>query len=283
MTKRLGSRMQRFVQAQNETLDIEPIDVWLLGLPQALEGYRMAVVADPHMDQLRPYHDRILEAVYMAHPGCILLAGDSIDEYTKDVAALSPFFMRLARIAPTVAVLGNNDCDIPRTAHLRSMYEACGVTLLENETRMLRAGDTHIRITGLCDPRAIQLKVNKNHAESENEHLPMRQALPPERGESDSIRIPSILLLHRPHLAEQYASLSPSLIVAGHAHGGQFRLGPIGGVYSPGQGIFPRLTSGLYPIGGTQLLVSRGLGNHGFPLRLWNRPHIPVAVLRGRA
>ena len=48
--------------------------------------------------------------------------------------------------------------------------------------------------------------------------------------------------------------------MAGHAHGGQWRF--FGrGIYAPGQGLFPKYTSGLYREGGEILAVSRGMTN----------------------
>ena len=49
-----------------------------------------------------------------------------------------------------------------------------------------------------------------------------------------------------------------ALTVAGHCHGGQVRIGRQG-LYAPGQGVLPRLTSGLYF--DDRLLVSRGVTN----------------------
>lgn len=270
--------LREFVRRENETLDVDRIDIPLPGLPEALDGYRMAVVTDLHMPRFMPYHETILHSIALERPGCILLVGDSIDENTHSVFALEPFFTTLASIAPVIAVLGNNDCDKDHTPQLRTMYHNAGVTLLENETRTLQANGSFIRITGLQDPMAYKRGVFVDRAPDGAKHIPISDALAPEMRESS--RIPSVLLIHQPQLAKEYAKLHPSLIVSGHAHGGQFRLPGIGGLFSPGQGPLPRLTSGLYPLGETNLLVSRGLGNHDFYIRLGNRPHLPVAVLR---
>lgn len=65
--------------------------------------------------------------------------------------------------------------------------------------------------------------------------------------------------------------------LSGHAHGGQFILPFLGGIYSPGQGLFPKYYRGMYEENGKKLIVSRGLGNSRFPLRLFNRPEIIAA------
>ena len=62
---------------------------------------------------------------------------------------------------------------------------------------------------------------------------------------------------------------------SGHAHGGQFILPFIGGLFAPGQGILPKYYRGVYGEK-SKLIVSRGLGNSGFPLRLFNRPDLVV-------
>ena len=84
---------------------------------------------------------------------------------------------------------------------------------------------------------------------------------------------------------QTYACDGVDLIFAGHAHGGQIRLPFTEGLFAPGQGVLPKLTSGVHsakdlPAAGsseTVMVISRGLGNSTFPFRLFNRPEI-VAV-----
>lgn len=257
--------------------------MFLPALPPALNGYRVAVVADLHITRQRPFHAAILTAVRNARPDLILIAGDSVDSGTTLVPMLTPFFETLARMAPAVAVLGNNDCLPAHVDAVRDVYARAGVTLLEDETRLLDARGYPMQITGLIDPYAAKVGIEPIHrqrAVTPERYVPLAGVLPPRAEEKEDTLVPSILLLHQPQLAPAYAELRPSLIVAGHAHGGQFRLPHGGGLFAPGQGFFPRYTNGLYPIGSAQLLVSRGLGNHDIPLRLGNRPHLPIAVFR---
>ena len=86
-----------------------------------------------------------------------------------------------------------------------------------------------------------------------------------------------ILLSHHPEYYPKYiAALDVDLTLSGHAHGGQWRA--FGrGVFAPGQGLFPKYTSGVHD---GRLIVGRGLGNpHPVP-RIFNRPELIVLRLQ---
>lgn len=87
-----------------------------------------------------------------------------------------------------------------------------------------------------------------------------------------------LLLCHHPEYYDRYvAPHSIDLTVAGHAHGGQWRL--LGhGLYAPGQGLFPRYTSGFYEQ--DRLLVSRGLGGRFRVPRIGNPRHFLCLTIR---
>ena len=91
----------------------------------------------------------------------------------------------------------------------------------------------------------------------------------------------NILLAHKPHYAKYYRQAGVDLVFTGHAHGGQWRLPLLGGLYAPGQGPLPQYTAGMYELGGTVMCVSRGLGNSSFPLRIGNKPELVTVTLRG--
>ena len=90
----------------------------------------------------------------------------------------------------------------------------------------------------------------------------------------------SILLAHEPQFIEEYAAANYDFIFSGHAHGGQIRLPLLGGLFSPGQGVLPKFTSGVHCAGNGMMIISRGLGNSSFPIRLFNRPEIVLAEIR---
>ena len=62
---------------------------------------------------------------------------------------------------------------------------------------------------------------------------------------------------------------------------GQWRIpGILNGVYAPNQEIPPRYAGGEYRLGGTTMIVSRGLTRHAYGIpRLFNRPELVVIDL----
>ena len=80
-----------------------------------------------------------------------------------------------------------------------------------------------------------------------------------------------ILLCHHPEYYPLYLkNRQIELVLSGHAHGGQIRI--MGkGLYAPGQGLFPKLTSGIVD---QRLVISRGLANNTLIPRLWNPEEI---------
>ncbi|MDE6613711.1 MAG: hypothetical protein K2K28_04075 [Clostridia bacterium] len=87
-------------------------------------------------------------------------------------------------------------------------------------------------------------------------------------------------MAHEPQYFENYVKAGFPLTLCGHAHGGQWRIPFTGrGLYAPKQGRFPKYTQGLHEKEGRKMIISRGLGNSEFPLRLFNRPEIVVIDL----
>ena len=65
-------------------------------------------------------------------------------------------------------------------------------------------------------------------------------------------------------------------MVSGHAHGGQWRI--FGrGVFAPGQGLFPKYTSGIHD---GRLVISRGLKKSGTIPRIFNSPELVIIDIK---
>lgn len=81
----------------------------------------------------------------------------------------------------------------------------------------------------------------------------------------------NILLAHNPDYFPQYAKWGAGLVLSGHVHGGMVRVPFVGkGVASPNIRFFPKYDGGRFDEEGSTMLVSRGLGMHTIPVRLFN-------------
>ncbi len=81
----------------------------------------------------------------------------------------------------------------------------------------------------------------------------------------------NILLAHNPDFFPRYAAWGADLVLSGHVHGGVARVPFWGkGIISPGYRLFPRYDGGIFREGKSVMVLSRGLGMHTIPVRLFN-------------
>ena len=69
------------------------------------------------------------------------------------------------------------------------------------------------------------------------------------------------------------------MVVSGHVHGGIMRLPVLGGVLSPNMTLFPKYDGGRFDVGRSAMILSRGLGTHTIPLRIFNPGELVVLKL----
>jgi uncharacterized protein len=79
-----------------------------------------------------------------------------------------------------------------------------------------------------------------------------------------------ILIAHNPVYFKEYQKWGADLSISGHVHGGTIRLFNKLAFISPSFHLFPKYHGGLYEDNGCKMLVSRGLGMHTIPIRIFN-------------
>ena len=91
----------------------------------------------------------------------------------------------------------------------------------------------------------------------------------------------TVLISHRPERFGTYVSAGFDLTLAGHAHGGQWRIpGLINGLFAPNQGLFPKYAGGYYERNGKVMIVGRGLARESTPVpRFYNPPELVIVDL----
>ena len=219
----------------------------------------------------------LLRALREAAPDLICITGDFLDSRRTDLDFALELAGQLAEIAPAVYVTGNHEARLKDLSALEAGLAARGVRVLRDGWTPLARGGEEIALLGLDDP-GFAAGEGWTLSEGLDQTQARLSALLAQAGDRFSL-----VLSHRPELLPAYAEAGADLVLSGHAHGGQVRLPGIGGLFAPGQGILPRLTSGVHARGETRLVVSRGLGNSAFPWRVFNPPEIVTVTLRAGA
>ena len=235
----------------------------------------IALVSDLHERPFGP----VLASLERRRPDLICVAGDFLYGYPVegaklDASGMLPFFEACAELAPCFVSLGNHEWvllpeDIERIS-------GTGVHVLDNAfvscdtagMRLVLGGQSSARYNACqrlykagYNVWSLDLYDRTAKATPVTDWLDAYCAAPGYR----------ILLCHHPEYYPRYLrSLDIPLILSGHAHGGQVRI--FGqGLFSPGQGLFPKLTSGVTD---GRLIISRGLANRQKVPRLFNPTEI---------
>lgn len=235
-------------------------------LPPAFDGLRIVELADLHGRVFGRGSRRLLAAVRRAEPDLICIDGDLFDEHT-DLAMLPPLLRGLCAIAPVYYVTGNHEWRVPGLRGILAQMRTRGVTVLQDDWRVLRRGEDALIVAGTDDPCGPAER--KTPAE-------LIADIRAEAGEAAFL----LLLAHRNDQLPQWSALGVQAVLAGHCHGGVVRLPFVGGLFGTDRRLFPAWDAGLYRQGETALYVSRGLGYTNVHFRLFNRPEVAVIVLR---
>lgn len=253
------------IYRSNNRLDITKYAVADKNIPKPFDGFLIVQLSDFHNTRSKAVREQILSALLESEPDIIVITGDFIDYYRTDTDISLEFLRRLISVAPVYYIPGNHEARIDEYPQFSASAERLGAKMLDDRLVSIVRGDSKIDIVGVRDPYFY--KECEPVPERRTEILTEKLKSLLQTGESYTV-----LLSHRPELAELYADSGVDLALCGHAHGGQFRLPFVGGVFSPSQGLLPKYTCGLYETNGKRMIVSRGIGNSSFPFRINNSP-----------
>lgn len=254
----------------NTALELNEYQIKSDKLPESFNGFRIAQISDLHNAEMEKNNENLLKLLAEAKPDIIVITGDSIDSYHTDVEVSLQFMENAVSIAPCYYVTGNHEARLSREVYLdfEEKIESYGVEVLHDEVVLIERGGEYISVGGIDDSSFASKYQGVYHSDLAG----YVEELFTEGGFQ-------ILLSHRPELFLEYVSADIDLVFTGHAHGGQFRLPFIGGLVAPNQGLFPEYDAGLFSEEGTNMIVSRGIGNSIFPIRFNNRPEIIMIEL----
>ena len=260
---------------QNKGLVLSRHAIGFEFLPKEFDGFTIVHLSDLHNKQFGKGQWRLIDMVRKARPDIIVMTGDMVDSTFYHSEPIVELMRGLREVAPIYYVTGNHEWSRPELGELLRQFAELGVNVLDNRAEIITRGDKEFAIAGIDD-----------RARYAGEKEP-RQALHRELDRvrhSINDRAFNVLLAHRPELLREYAGYHFNLIFSGHAHGGQWNLPVIGPIFAPGQGLFPKLVSGVHKRDNTRIVISRGIGNSGIAFqRLFNRPEAVVVTLKNLA
>ena len=259
--------LSAYLYWENTTIEVTFLEVVDFAIPVDFDGFTIAHISDLHNTEFGQQQERLLQKLVEAAPDLIAITGDLLDSYHPNITVAMEFINGAIAIAPVYYVTGNHESRLPELyAQLREQMESAGVVVLDNKAVTLEYGSSIIRVLGVDDPTfSAESDLYEDNEQVISAQLDVLL---------DDQSAYTILLSHRPELFDVYHEAG--LVLCGHAHGGQVRLPFIGALFAPNQGFFPEYTAGLYRQGDTQMVVSRGLGNSSFPIRINNPPELVV-------
>ncbi len=256
----------------NTALMISTVAISDVRIPSEFSGFRIVQISDLHNAEFGEGNKILLQKISGAKPDIIVITGDLVDSRHTDMDVALDFVKKAVEIAPVYYVTGNHEARLSQYKELKMCLEEAGVIVLEDEAVQLERNGGTVTLIGLSDPKFTI----KGDAFNEVTAMVSTKLNNLMNDEQDY----TILLSHRPELFDTYVSCGVDLVLSGHAHGGQFRLPLVGGLFVPNQGLFPKYDAGLYTDGSTNMVVSRGIGNSIISVRFNNRPEIVLVELK---
>ncbi len=259
-----------FLHYENTVLDRSFHQVSSEKLPPAFDGFTVCHLSDIHNTLNRRLKNSIIAAIENNRPDIIAITGDLIDCRRTNYKTALDFVRQLLELAPVYYIAGNHETRLDRQKYLafEERLIQAGVNVLDNTSISLKKDSQEITLAGLKDP-GFECEYSSEYPQYMRKYL---------SGLTDKQF--SLLLVHRPELLKIYSEYGIDLVLSGHAHGGQIRLPYIGGLFAPGQGILPKITSGMHTEANTRLIVSRGIGNSLAPFRIFDHPEIIFITLK---
>ena len=241
---------------------------------------KIIFLSDLHNRMYGEENERLLESIRNQHPDLILIGGDMLvrkdgNSYDKTVH----FLAKLPGICPVYCANGNHE---QKLKELPDKYEqsyeeykkaltASGIHMLENASETVKLDEVPVKLSGLEIPLGAYARFGRKE-------LSLKEITDRIGEHGDDYQI---LLAHHPGYMKEYLAYGADLILGGHYHGCLVQLPGIGGVISTNFTLFPKYSGGIYQEGEQTAVVSRGLGTHSVPLRLWNWPELIVLELSG--
>lgn len=238
-------------------------------------NYRVVFLSDLHNKQFGKNNAQLLEAIEELQPDAVLIGGDMINGKPGEKLDRAVNLLRsLKEKYPVYYANGNHEHRIklyPETygdeaERYAAALEGIGIVPMVN---------THVQLPGV-NLAIYGSEIDKYFYKRFITPEMAPEYLPGLLGSPDPGTY-TILLAHNPDYFPHYARWGADLVLSGHIHGGIVRIPIWGkGLLSPNVRFFPKYDGGVFHEGDSTMILSRGLGIHTIPFRLFNPAELIV-------
>ena len=237
---------------------IELVELRVASLPPAFDGLKILHLSDLHLTRWTHALTRWQRRLARQQPDLVVITGDLGHRGWRWRQAARHVARLLEEVPAPLGyyfILGNHD-----SPEIVPALQAHGFIMLANDATILHRGAQRLALIGLAQHRRIDTDIP----------AALRHVHP------DDCKL---MLLHYPDLVHAAATAGVDICFAGHTHGGQI-------CYPDGRPVFrhdtlpAHLCTGIHRVGGTWLVVNRGLGKAALRVRLFCSPQVLLIVLR---
>lgn len=228
--------------------------------PEALDGFKIVQLTDIHVGSTVKSDtvERIVQIANSLKPDAVVITGDLVDVSAEHVADEINPLAELKSTYGTYFVTGNHEYYSGASDWLNKI-DSIGIKILSNSNDIIQHNGASLMMAGIPDIQAGRFGF---------------PAYSPERAkETDKDFDYSVILSHRPEIADEIAEHGYDLQLSGHTHGGQYF------PWTVVIHLFHKYVRGLYSVKNMKLYVSQGTAYWGPPIRLGAESEVTEIIL----
>lgn len=242
------------------------------------KDFRFVFLSDLHNKQYGKKNEKLIAEIDACDPDAVFIGGDILTAAPgKSVEPAAQFVKTIAERYLIYYANGNHEQRLdlyPETygdmgKRFEQLLAQESIVRLVNEAEYNQ--QHNIEVIGAQIDRRFYRRFKKVPMDGEY----LKEILPKKTDE-----MYTILLAHNPDYFQAYKEWGADLVLSGHVHGGVMRLPFFGGVLGTNFRFFPKYDGGMFTEDERVMIVSRGLGAHTIPLRIFNPAELVEVVIK---
>lgn len=242
------------------------------------KDFRFVFLSDLHNKQYGKKNEKLIAEIDACDPDAVFIGGDILTAAPgKSVEPAAQFVKTIAERYLIYYANGNHEQRLdlyPETygdmgKRFEQLLAQESIVRLVNEAEYNQ--QHNIEVIGAQIDRRFYQRFKKVPMDGEY----LKEILPKKTEE-----MYTILLAHNPDFFQAYKEWGADLVLSGHVHGGVMRLPFFGGVLGTNFRFFPKYDGGMFTEDERVMIVSRGLGAHTIPLRIFNPAELVEVVIK---